>query len=244
LTRGTWRPDEGISFGRNKQVINPILFPKHIEIKLADVLFFSMRKNLVLFKELGTANVHYSIFIRGSLIDFHETLEKQHKHTTLAEIEFDWQFLMGRIVQEMRHNWRSIFQAVKTVDPKWADLEVEYIPAQTLMEFLSPLMKGRRWNIDKNFLQELEDSIRCSRLGELTDFGVFVGTGSGYFVLSNGRDCVLFDVDRMSKIIERCFKLSITKVRLWNLTPKSFLGYLKMRLLVLNNSMVRYLRKL
>jgi hypothetical protein len=92
-------------------------FPKSVEVKLADVLFFAMKKNLMLFKDLGNEQVHYSVFIRGSLIDFHKTLEDQHRHIQLAEIEFDWQFLMGRIVQGVWTNWRSIFQAVKTDDP-------------------------------------------------------------------------------------------------------------------------------
>ena len=219
-------------------------FPMPIEIKLVDVLFLAMRKNLMLFKDLGDEHVHYSIFIRGSLIDFHKTLEDQHRHIRLAEIEFDWQFLMGRITQEMRGNLRSIFQAVKTDDPQWADLEVEFIPAKALTELLSPLTKGVRWNIDEKFAEKLETSIARSRLGELTDCGLIIGTGSGYLVISNGTECFLFDTDRMSKIFEKSLEWSIRKVRLSHFTPSSMLWYVKTRLLILINSAIRHVRKL
>jgi len=172
-----------------------------MEIKLADVLFLSMRKNLMLFKDLAHKNVHYSLFIRGSLIDFHKTFEDTHKHLTLIEIEFDWQFLMGRVFQEMRHNWRSILQIVKTDDPKWTDLEVDFIPAKIVMELFSPLVKGIRWNVDMRFLERLDTAIGRSRLGELADSGLIIGTGSGYLVMSDGIDCVLFDMEKMSNIV-------------------------------------------
>ncbi|MGB8781013.1 MAG: hypothetical protein WCD81_10250 [Candidatus Bathyarchaeia archaeon] len=223
---------------------NAIQFPKPMEIKLADVLFLSMRKNLMLFKDLAHKNVHYSLFIRGSLIDFHETFEDTHKHLALIEIEFDWQFLMGRVFQEMRRNWRSIFQIVKTDDPKWADLEVDFIPAKAVIELFSPLLKGIRWNVDMRFLERLDTAIGRSRLGELADSGLIMGTGSGYLVMSDGIDCVLFDMGKMSNIVERGFKSSITRVRLRSFTPRLILGYFKLRLLVLNNSAVRFLRKL
>jgi hypothetical protein len=37
------------------------LFPKPLEIKVADVLFSAVRKNLMLFKDLGNEHIHYSI---------------------------------------------------------------------------------------------------------------------------------------------------------------------------------------
>jgi len=215
-----------------------------MEIKLADVLFFAMRKNLMLFKDLANPHVHYSMFFRGSLIDFHKTLEGQDKHIPLAEIEFDWKLLMERIFQEMRHNWQSIIQNVKTDDPQWADLEVDFIPVQVLGQLFPALVKGVKWNVDVNFLEKLERAISCSRLGELVGGGLIIGTGSGYFVMSDGFDCFLFDMDKISKIVVRSFELSLTKIRLWKLTSGSILEYLKLRLLVLNNSAVRFLRKL
>lgn len=113
----------------------------------------------MLFKELDNKSVHYSVFIRGSLIDFHKTIEEQRKHIPIVEIELNWQLLMGRIIQEVWANWKSIFQSIRTDDPDWADLEVDFIPIQVLMELLSPLMKGTRWNVDAHFLQRLEASV-------------------------------------------------------------------------------------
>lgn len=207
-----------------------------IEIKLADVLFFAVRKNLMLFKDLENKHAHYSIFIRGSLIDFHETLEDKHVHIPFAEIEFDWRFLIERIAQEVRKNWRSIFQMVKTDDPSWADLEVEFIPLQLLIELVSPLMQGRRWNVDENFLETLERSVVCSRLGKSSDYGVIIGTGEGYFVMSNGIECFLFDADMLSKIFERSIESSIRKIRLHHFTLHSTFWYTKMKLQILINS--------
>lgn len=119
------------------------LSPKPIELKLADILFFTMRKNLMLFKDLRDEHIHYSIFIRGPLIDFHKTFEGPNRHVPLAEIELDWQFLLNRAIKEVRADWRSIFQIVKTNDPEWEDLEIEFLPVQVLMELLSPLTKGK-----------------------------------------------------------------------------------------------------
>lgn len=222
---------------------NTTPFPKPIEIKLADVLFFAMRKNLMLFKELGDKNVHYSVFIRGPLIDFHKTLEKEHKHIPIVEIELDWQLLMGRIVQEVWANWESIFQTVKIDDSDWADLEVDFVPIQVLMELLSPLMKGARWNVDAGFLQRLETSVSHVKLEEMGNHGFTIGTGSGYLVISNGTECFLFDTVKMTKIIERNFELSIRKIHLKYCTPSSVFWYIKIRLLILIHSVVRYFKK-
>src|SRR4030042_7001788 len=105
----------------------------------------------------------------GSLIGFHKTLEDQDKHIHFVEIEFDGQFLMGRIFQEIRRNWRSVFQIVKADDPKWANLEVDFMPAKVVMELFSPLVKGNRWNVDMRFLERLDSAIGRSRLGDLAD---------------------------------------------------------------------------
>jgi hypothetical protein len=218
-------------------------FPKPIEIKLADVLFFAMRKNLILFKDLGKQHIHYSFFIHGSTIDCHQTLEVDHKHIPLLKLEFDWQLLLQRVMKEVRANWRAIFQIVKIDDPEWMDLEVEFIPVQVLMELLSPIAKGMRWNVDQEFLSKLEQSVSHARLRELAQHGVIIGSGSGYFVLSNGTDCILFDIDRLSEIIENSFELSITKIHLKHYTLRSALWYVKMRLLKLTHSAISICRK-
>lgn len=71
---------------------------------------------------------------------------------------------MGGIFREMRHNWRSILQMVKTNDLKWADLEVEFMPAKVLMELFSPSVKEVRWNVDVRFPERFETSMACSKL--------------------------------------------------------------------------------
>ena len=218
-------------------------FPKPVEIKLADVLFFAMRKNLMLFKDLGKQRVHYSLFINKSMIDFHETLEVEGRHIPLAKIEFDWQFLLNRVMEKIQADWKSIFQIVKTNDPRWEDLEIEFIPVKVLMELLSPMMKGARWNVDVKFLEKLESSLGSSRLEELADCGLIIGTGSGYLVISNGTECFLFDTDKMSKIFDKSFELSIRKIHLSHLTPRSVFWYFRIRLLILINSAIRHLAR-
>ncbi len=226
----------------NERSITP--FPKPVEIKLADVLFFAMRKNLMLFKDLGKQRVHYSLFINKSMIDFHETLEVEGRHIPLAKIEFDWQFLLNRVIEKIKADWRSIFQIVKLDDPRREDLEIEFISLQVLMELLSPMMKGARWNVDVESLEKLESSLSCSKLGDLAGYGMIVGTGSGYLVLANGVECFLFDMDRMSKIIDKSFELSIRSIYLRHHSLGSILWYVKIRLLILIHSAITYFRKL
>jgi hypothetical protein len=120
--------------------------------------------------------------MKESLLDLHETLEDQGKHVPLVKIEFDWHFLMNRITHEIGADWKSLFRMVKTNDPTWEDLEIEFIPIQALNELLSPVVKGVRWNIDMEFLETLEQSLGYARLGELPKYGFTVGMGSGYLM--------------------------------------------------------------
>jgi hypothetical protein len=223
----------------NEQNVTP--FPKPLEIKLADVLFLAMRKNLMLFKDFGKKYIHYSCFINKSMIDFHETFEVEDRHIPLAKIEFDWQFLLNRVIEKIQADWRSIFQIVKIDDPRWEDLEIEFMPVHVLVELLSPMMKGPRWNIDVKFLEKLESSLSCSKLGDLADCGMVIGTGSGYLVLSNGIDCFLYDTIKMSKIINRSFELSIRKIHLNHYTLSSTLFCLKICLLKIVHSTIKHL---
>jgi hypothetical protein len=208
-----------------------------------------MRKNLMLFKDLGKKNVHYSVFLNGSMIDCHETLETEmdskKKHSQLFEMQFDWQFLMERMAQEIKANWNSLFQIAKINDPEWQDLEIEFIPLQMLTELLSPIVKGYRWNIDMDFLKKLEQSSRYAKLGELADYGSVMGMSSeGYSVLSDGTDCLLFDTSKLSKIIEKNFELSIRKIHLRRYTLDSIFWCIKIRLLNFNRSAVSHFKKL
>jgi hypothetical protein len=227
--------------GRDEHTATP--FPKPIEIKLSDVLFLAMRKNLMLFKDLSKHHVHYSFFIYGSTIDCHETLEVDHKHIPLLKIEFDYQVLLQRVMQEVKDNWRAILQIVKIADPEWKDLEVEFIPMQVLIELLSPIAEGVRWKVDQRFLTKLDQSVGHSALRDLAKWDLIIGSGSGYFVLSNGTDCILFDMDRLSGIIENSFELSIRKIHLNHYTLRLAIWYVKIRLLKLIHSAIRHLRK-
>ena len=94
------------------------------------------------------------------------------------------------------------------------------------------------------FLEKLEQSLGYSRLGDLSDCGMIIGTGSGYLVLANGPDCFLFDTDKMSKIIEKSFELSIRKIYLKHYTLGSILWCVKIRLLNLVHFPIRHFRKL
>jgi hypothetical protein len=215
------------------------------EVRLADVLFIAIRKHLMVFKDLtASRHVHYTMVMTGSLIGFHKTLEDQDKHIHFVEIEFDWQFLIRSISQQMVSNWKSIFQVVKAQDPRWSDLEIEFIPIQAASELFSGLTKGAKVNIDEKFLDNLEKSLISSRLGELTDRGLIIGTGSGYLVVSNGTESFMFDTDKLDKLFERSFQASIRKIRLRHFTPSLMLLCLRIRLLVLINSAIRYLRSL
>jgi len=227
---------------------NIILSPKPLEVKLADVLFIAVRKHLTVFKDLTASKyVHYTMVMNGSLIDFHKTLEDQGRHIPLLKIEFDWQFVMERVIREIWASWQSIFQIVKTNDPRWEDLEIEFIPIQVLEKLLQPIMKGARWNVDLELLEKLENSFEYARLGQMVNYGSFIGNASQgkaeYFVLSNGTDCVLFDTSKISKIIEKSFKRSIRKIHLNYYTLGSLLFYVKIRLLIFVNLAIKRLRK-
>jgi len=112
------------------------------------------------------------------------------------------------------------------------------------MELLSPIIKGIRWNVDLEFLNKLYQSIGHARLGELAKCGMIIGTGSGYLVFASGIECFLFDMDRMSKIIDKSFELSIRRIYLRHYTLGSILWYVKIRLLILIHSAITYFRKL
>jgi hypothetical protein len=210
---------------------NKAIRSKPVKIILADALFFLWRKDLILFKDLGMRNIHYSVFTYGSTIDIHQTFEGQVKtHIPLAKIELDWQFLLNRMNQEIGANWGSICRTIKCEDPRWEDLEIEFLPIQVLPELLRLWRQGVRWNVNTESLQKLESSVVCSRLGDLADRGNVFGAGSGYLVLSNGTDCSLFDTDRMGKIIEKSIAMSVRKILLRNYTLSLMLWCAKIRL--------------
>ena len=213
-----------------------IITPKPLEIKLADVMFLAIRKHLMVFKDLTTSRyIHYTFVITESMIDVHKTLEDQDRHIPLLEIQFDWQFLMERVIQEISANWKSLFRIIKVTDSKWKELDIEYIPTPMLMQLLSPLMKGGRWNCDIEFLEKLEQSITYAKLEDLANSGFVIGTASHgrdeYLVISNGTGCFLLNLGKISHIIEKNFELSIRKIQLKHYTLSSIFWYIKIKLL-------------
>jgi hypothetical protein len=220
----------------NSDENHPIIAPKPLEIKLADVMFFALRKHLMVFKDLTSSRyVHYTFVITGSMIDAHKTLEDQDRHIPLLEIQFNWKFLMERVIQEINANMKSLFHLIKITDTKWKELDIEYIPTQMLMQLLSPLMKGGRWNCDIEFLEELEQSLTYAKIKDLTGKGLIMGTASHgrdkYLVISNGTDCLLLNYNKISKIIDKNFNLAIRKIQLKHYTIRSIFWYIKIKLL-------------
>jgi len=219
-----------------------------MKMKIADALLIVMQKNMMLFKDLSKNNVHFSVFIIGSMIDCHVTLEPKgsvkKKHVQLFKLQFDWRFLIERMIQDVLANWNSIFQRVKINDPEWQNLEVEFIPIQLLIELLSPIQRRHRWNVDVDFLDKFEKSIQHVKLKELANYGLIIGTSpEGYLILSNGADCWLLDQNSLSKKMEKNLELSIRNIHLKYYTLRLVILCIKIRLLNLNRIAVTYLRK-
>jgi len=204
-----------------------------VNMILADALFFGMRNNVILFKDLGKKQVHYSVFYYGSTIDLHQTLEGHtKKHFQLAKIEFDWRYFWDRMRSWMAANWTSIFKIGKCQDPRWKDLEIEFLPAEAVVKLLSQtIKKGSKWNLNEESLRKLENLISKSRLGDLPDRAIVVGIGAGYLIFSNGTDCMLFDFDKLNAIIEKNAALSVRKISFGYFTIGAILWCFKIRLL-------------
>jgi hypothetical protein len=166
------------------------------------------------------------------------------KHIQLFKLQFDWRFFMEKMLQDILINWKSIFQKVKIYDPKWKDLQVEFIPIQMLIELLSLIQKGQRWNVDADFLNRFEKSIQQVTLKELVNCGLTIGTSSeGYLILSNGEDCWLLDQKSFSKNMEKNIQLSIRKLHLKYYTLGALALLIKIRFLNFNRIVIDFLRK-
>ena len=97
---------------------------------------------------------------------------------------------------------------------------------------------------DENLLSKLEESINSVKFSELENKGVTLGWSSkGYFALSNGTDCFVFDFDKLIKIIDKNLDLSIRKfnMKYYNLTAMAF--WIKIKLLNLNRVTINYSRR-
>jgi hypothetical protein len=223
-------------------------FPKPFEIKVADAIFLKMRNNMVLFKDLSKPNVHYSAFMYGSTFDLHITQENQvdakKKHVQLLEPQIDWKFLLERMAQDLKANLSGILQKAKTNDPYWQDMEIEYISPEMLKELLKVGLDRNRWNVDEGFFGKLEKSLQYAKLNELADRSIILGWSSeGFLVLSNGIDCWLLDFEKLFKIINKNFELSIRKFRLKYYTSGTIAWQIRIGLLNLNRITVNHLRR-
>jgi hypothetical protein len=64
----------------------------------------------------------------------------------------------------MRANLSDIFQNVKTEDPIWQDMEIEYMSPEMLEELLQMGFRGHRWNINEQIFDKLEESLQYAKL--------------------------------------------------------------------------------
>lgn len=177
---------------------------------LADTLFIrlNMRKKHFQITDFNEKYTHYSLWFYGDTIDFHKTLEPHDNHPKMQipifKREYYWQTRLEKFAKELVSAKSSIFHIAKVNDSEWSDLEIEFIPIQTLMALLPTIVKGRRWNISLNLLNEF-DRLSCNaKLKELADCPVFLGKSpEGHFVASNGVDCLIFDGEKLNKVFER-----------------------------------------
>lgn len=222
--------------------------PKPMEVKIADAIFLKVRNNMVLFKDLSKPKIHYSAFIIGSKFDLHITQENQvdskKKHVQLLELQIDWKYLFERMAQDLRANLSSIIHEAKTDDPDWQDMEIEYMSPEMLRELLQIGLRRNRWNVNEEFFCKLEESLQYAKLEELSDKGITVGWSSeGFFVISNGADCWVFDIDRLVRIANRNLELSIRRFHMRYYTLGIFTWRIKICLLNLKRIVTDFLRK-
>ena len=115
----------------NSEDSKKVFFPKPIEIKIADAIFVKVKNNMMLFKDLNTKKVHFSVFMIGSIIDFHLTLEDEHnskkKHIKLLELQIDWDYLLDQIIREVIEHRHLIFRETKIDDPELQELEIDLL---------------------------------------------------------------------------------------------------------------------
>jgi hypothetical protein len=219
------------------------------EMKVADLAFVSMRKNLFLIKDLNNPKVHYSVFFIGSKIDFHMTTEaneagSKNKHVRLFELEIDWNYLFSGIISYMQNNIGSIVFKTKFADSKWRDLNIEFLSPEMLKEILQNNLKGKRLTVDENLLYKIEESIHNVKFNELANKGVTVGwSPKGYFALSDGTDCLIMNFDKLTKIINKNLELSIRKFNMKYYNLRTIAFWIKIKLLNLNRVTVNYLRE-
>ena len=224
-------------------------FPRPLEVKIADAIFLKMRNNMFLFKDLSNPKMHYSAFIIGSKFIFHITKENQvntkKKHIDLLELEIDWNYLSQRMVQDLKTNLSGIIYKIKTDDPNWQDMEIEYMSPEMLKEMLQIGFSRKRWNVDEDFFCRLEKSLQYAKLEELSGKSVMLGWSSeGYIVLSDRIDCWIIDIDKLLRIINKNLELSIRKFHLNYYTLGMWKWWIKIKILNLRQNIINHLMRI
>lgn len=178
----------------------------------------TVSNNEAIFKDIRNGKIHYSTYFNESSLGFHKTIESQPPiHVPIAKVEVDWKSLIESILLGIKADWKTIFQTVNVQEPKWANLQVDYLPVQVLKELLPPTRKGYLLLNDEHF-EKLLSSLEALKLRNLADRSFGIGTGSGYLVLNYGAKGFLFDTDKFSEIFSQCISSSVGKIRLNHLT--------------------------
>ena len=224
-------------------------FPKPLEVKIADAIFLKMRNNMFLFKDLSNPKIHYSAFIIGSKFIFHMTYENQvdskNEHVDLLEFEIDWKYLSEKMIQDLKTNLSSIIQKVKTDNPDWQDMEIEYMSPEMLKELLQIGFSRKRWNIDEEFFSRLEESLQYAKFDELSSKNILVGWSSeGYLILSDKIDCWIIDIDKLVRIANKNLELSIRKFHLKYYTFGMLKWWIKIKILNFRQNVINHLMRI
>ena len=200
----------------NTNELGKATFPKPVELMIADVFYVRLnrRTNHVLFKDLSDKNVHYSVFNYGNTIDMHKTLETEtnplNKHIALFKKELDWQLLAERMAQDIYANPNPLARITRTNSSECKDLDFKFIPITELKELFSHVVRGNRWTFDVDFFDNFESAFRYAKLRELSESSPVMGWSvEGFFTLSYGKNCILFNTNKLSESIEKNIQLSL-----------------------------------
>lgn len=219
---------------------------KPLEMKIADAVFFKIRNNMLLIKDLNHPKVHYSAFLFGSTLDIHITSENcsdsRKKHTQVAKLEIDWDFFIQQVIEYVRNNRNNIIKTVKMDDPEWQDLEIKYLPYETL-ETLQLALCRKRWNVNEKIIETFE-TLKEAKLKELAGEGLTLSFSSeGLIILSNGTDCMIFDFDELPSIGDKIFASSIRQIDVKHYTVGTLILLIKIRLLNIRREIIHHLTR-
>ena len=224
-----------------------LLFPKSLEVKIADTIFILFRKNMLLIKALNIEKVHFSMFIIGPIFDFHLTLENERdpkkKHIKLLQLQLDIEFLLEQIIREVVKHGHTIFRVTKIDDPELQDLEIDIHQTQLLMKLFEKMNNKKRVNIDYEFLNKL-DSSQPVKISDITENGWIGWTSDEQIIFSDGKKVGLLNFALITDIADKLIEHSIRKITLKYYTPKLLIWWTKIKLLNINRTVVNFLRKI